>query len=70
MFQITHYDASGHRRRARVTARNVTDAMDQMDAEYGAGLGGSAIRLERRLDLVPVTKKNEAHAPWPHKDGA
>ena len=35
LFKVTHIDQQGHRRRARVSARNSQDAHDQMEREYG-----------------------------------
>lgn len=53
--KVTHIDERGHRHRAHVSARNVADALEQMDREFGEARGGAAIRMRVApvLHLVP-----------------
>lgn len=55
-FAVTHFDAAGHRRKARVLARDWSDAIDQMERVYGLARRASCVRLATRpvLRLVPV----------------
>lgn len=57
IFKVTHIDQSGHRRRARVTARSVADCMDQADREWGPARALACLRMAARpvLRLVPHT---------------
>ncbi len=45
MFKVTHIDQAGHRRRARVSARTVADAMDQMDRVFGDARAVACLRM-------------------------
>lgn len=56
MFKVTHIDAAGHCHRARVTARNVVDALDQVDREWGES---------KRLACVRMNPHPVLHVPEP-----
>jgi hypothetical protein len=47
-FAVTHFDEAGHRRKARVLARDNRDAMDQMERVFGLARGASCLRLQTR----------------------
>lgn len=60
MFKVTHIDAAGHCHRARVTARNVVDALDQVDREWGESQRLACVRMNPRPVLhVPEPKAAE-----------
>lgn len=56
LFKITHIDAAGHCHRACVTARNVADALDQVDREWGE---------PQRLACVRMRAHPVLHVPRP-----
>lgn len=58
LFKVTHIDRTGHRRKARVTAVSVADAMDQVDREWGASMVLSCLRLTARPVLHIVHTPN------------
>jgi hypothetical protein len=47
-FAVTHIDAGGHRRKARVLARDWSDAIGQMEQEFGVGRRVSCLRMQTR----------------------
>lgn len=55
LFKVTHIDEAGHRHRARVTARNLTDALEQVDRQWGAARRLVCMRMASRpvLHVVP-----------------
>ncbi len=55
LFKVTHISLTGHRRRARVTAQSVADAMDQVDREWGDARALACLRMVARpvLRVVP-----------------
>lgn len=58
LFQVTHIDAQGHRRKARVSARNTQDAADQMDQEFGESRVASYVRMAAHPVLCLVVRSN------------
>lgn len=52
LFKITHIDAAGHCHRAHVTARNLTDALDQVAAQWGEARRLACLRLQPKPQLV------------------
>ncbi len=60
LYKVTHIDQAGRRRRARVSARTVADAMDQMDRVFGDARAMACLRMSVRpvLRVVP----NRGHA--------
>lgn len=63
LFKVTHITQSGHRRRARVTALNVADAMDQMDRQFGEARAVACLRLATRPVLRVVPSLRGRHSP-------
>jgi hypothetical protein len=62
-FAVTHFDAAGHRRKARVLAKGWGDAIDQMERVYGVARAGSCLRLQTRPVLcVPVPRPQACKA--------
>lgn len=54
-FAVTHFDAAGHRHKARVGARDWHDALAQMEAVFGVARRASCLKLQTRPVLcVPV----------------
>lgn len=51
LFKVTHIDRNGARRRARVTAANPGDALEQMEQEFGESRAGGVVRLAVRPAL-------------------
>lgn len=51
LFKVTHIDQGGHRRKARVAAVNVGDALDQVDREWGLARVTACVRLSARPAL-------------------
>ena len=67
IFRVTHIDGLRQRRRAHVTACNVSDCIDQVESELGDYLGLVVIRLSNGplLQLCPSfqeIKKRGVHA--------
>lgn len=62
IFKVTHIDLAGHRRRARVTAQSVSDAMDQADRLWGAALAMACLRMSSRPELRLVADKGRRAA--------
>lgn len=60
LFQVTHIDAHGHRRKARVSARNTQDAADQMDRAFGESRVASYVRMAAHPVLCLVARSNGA----------
>ena len=60
LFKVTHIDQQGHRRRARVSARNSQDAHDQMEREYGDSRSGACVRMACSPVLHMVIRANGA----------
>lgn len=58
LFKLTHIDRNGHRRKARVTACNVTDAMDQIYREFGEPRVLSLVRMAVKPVLREVNSRN------------
>ena len=56
-YAVTHFDAAGHRRKARVLARDWSDAIGQMERVYGLARGASALRLTTRPVLCIAPQK-------------
>lgn len=56
IFRVTHVDVQHHRRKAKVTARNVDDCIAQVETELGEHIGLSVIRMKTRpvLHLCPT----------------
>lgn len=55
-FAVTHFDAAGHRRKARVLARDWSDAIDQMERVYGLARRASCLRLQTHPVLFVVPR--------------
>lgn len=49
LFKVTHIDPAGTRRQAWVTAPTSWDAIDQMDAAFGASSAGQAVHVDCQL---------------------
>lgn len=62
MFLVTHIDSQRHRRKARVTACNVNDCIEQVEAALGDHVGLSVIRMKVQpvLHLVPTAAHRAA----------
>lgn len=58
LFKITHIDPAGHRHKACVTGANATDAMEQMDREFGESRGGACVRMAARPSPRLVVRSN------------
>ena len=56
IFRVTHTDMQHHRRKAHVTACNVSDCIAQIETELGEHIGLSVIRMKTRpvLHLRPT----------------
>lgn len=65
MFRVTHVDAQHHRKRARVTAMNVSDCIKQVEDALGDHIGLSVIRMRPRpvLHLRPTEAHFEKRRP-------
>lgn len=57
LFTVTHINVAGHRRRARVTAQSVADAMDQVDREWGDARALACLRMAARPVLRVVAQQ-------------
>jgi hypothetical protein len=57
LLKVTHIDATGHLRKAWVTAISVDDALDQVDREWGLARVLSCMRISRRPVLRQVQPK-------------
>lgn len=59
LFKVTHISPSGHRRRARVTAQSVADAMDQVERAWGDARALACLRMLARpvLRVVPSIQR-------------
>lgn len=66
MFRVTHVDAQHHRKRARVTAMNVSDCIRQVEAVLGDHIGLSVIRMRPKpvLHLRPTEAHFERGGPY------
>lgn len=66
LFAVTHFDRNGHRRKARVAARDNRSAMEQMEAMFGPARAVHCLRLAARpvLRLVAgqMGGRDAAHA--------
>ncbi|MFA5900553.1 MAG: hypothetical protein WC829_15745 [Hyphomicrobium sp.] len=62
-FAVTHFDAAGHRRKARVLAKGWGDAIDQMEQVYGVARGGSCLKMKTRPVLCVPVPVQRAPAP-------
>lgn len=60
LFKVTHIDPDGHRHRARVTAGNARDAMEQLDREFGDARAGACVRMAAHPALCLVVRSNAA----------
>lgn len=58
LFKVTHINEQGHRRKARVSARNSQDATDQMERVYGESRAGACMRMAARPVLHVVARLN------------
>lgn len=54
LFKVTHISQAGHRRRARVTAQNVADAIDQAERAWGDAVALACLRMSARPVLRVV----------------
>lgn len=54
LFAVTHFDAAGHRHKARVGARDWHDALGQMEAVFGVARGASCMRVAPKPVLCVV----------------
>lgn len=65
IFRVTHVDPQHHRSKARVTASNVDDCIEQIEAELGEHIGLSVIRMRTRpvLHLRPTEAHFEKRRP-------
>lgn len=54
LFAVTHFDAAGHRHKARVGARDWHDALGQMEAVFGVARGAACMRLATKPVLCVV----------------
>lgn len=65
-FAVTHFDAAGHRRKARVLARDWSDAIGQMEQVYGLASRWACLKLTPRplacVACVPHQASKEATA--------
>lgn len=52
LFKVTHIDPVGTRRQAWVTAPSGWDAIDQMDAAFGASSAGQAVHVAMTLGVT------------------
>lgn len=62
IFRVTHFDPQLHRTKAHVTACNVSDCIEQVEAALGDHAGLSVIRMVARpvLHVVPTAEHFEA----------
>lgn len=65
IFRVTHIDVHHHRQKAHVTASNVGDCIEQIEAELGDHIGLSVVRLRTRpvLHLRPTEAHFEKRRP-------
>lgn len=61
LFKVTHISQAGHRRRARVTALSVADAMDQMERVFGDAVAVACLRMATRPVLRVVQPNGGRH---------
>ena len=62
LFKVTHIDPAGHRHRARVTAPNASDAMEQADRLWGDAQAMACVRMQTHPVLFLLTRASE-HLP-------
>lgn len=55
IFAVTHFDAAGQRRKARVLAQDWSDAIGQMEQVYGVASRATCLKLTPR-PLVCVAR--------------
>ena len=62
IFRVTHIDVQHHRKKAHVTAANVSDCIKQIEAAMGDHIGLSVIRMRPKpvLHLRPTEAHFEA----------
>ena len=59
LFKVTHIDPAGHRHRARVTAPNASDAMEQADRLWGDAQAMACVRMQTHPVLFLLTRSSE-----------
>lgn len=70
LFKVTHIDAQGHRRKARVTARSTADAMEQADREWGDARACACVPMKARPVLhVAAQRADQAATPNDYRGG-